>query len=266
MSNNSWQYKATKHASSLDRGLLYGDGFFTTMRVEFGKIEFWPLHWRRIQECCEALGFPQPEENKVQSSILKSVENLTLAGVRLTVTRGEGGRGYTPPEFSKPQCYIHTFDVPSEYEKLAVNGAYLGVAENQLGQVMPALSGLKTLNRLEQVILKQELRKAPKFDDLIVCDSKGHAIEATAGNIFWRKDRQWYTPRLNSAGVRGVIREYILSVRTDIALVQSPVSEVLKADEIIITNSLLRCVGVRKLNHQYLPGFSVRSLCEVKSW
>ena len=57
-----------------DRSFNYGDGTFTTMQVQQGRIQLWPLHLQRLQHAATVLGFTginwqqlqQQEQQQVQ--------------------------------------------------------------------------------------------------------------------------------------------------------------------------------------------------------
>ena len=83
-----------------DRGLAYGDGLFETLRVTAeGRVPLWAGHHRRLQQGARVLGLPVLPECRYQAAIAEGV--AALAGepgvVKLTLTRGPGGRGYLPP-------------------------------------------------------------------------------------------------------------------------------------------------------------------------
>ena len=82
-----------------DRGLAYGDGLFETLRVTAeGRVPLWAGHHRRLQQGVRALGLPVLPECRYQAAIAEGV--AALAGkpgvVKLTLTRGPGGRGAVP--------------------------------------------------------------------------------------------------------------------------------------------------------------------------
>ena len=88
-----------------DRGLAYGDGLFETLRVTAeGRVPLWAGHHRRLQQGARVLGLPVLPECRYQAAIAEGV--AALAGepgvVKLTLTRGPGGRGYLPPPEPQP--------------------------------------------------------------------------------------------------------------------------------------------------------------------
>ena len=104
----------TSSVSTRDRGLNYGDGFFTTAMITDGQVEHWAYHKTRLIECAQRLGFPALEFRALESHITQQVASQAQAVVKIVVTRGEGGRGYAPPSecnlnihLSGRQCSYH---------------------------------------------------------------------------------------------------------------------------------------------------------------
>jgi len=84
-----------------------------------------------------------------------------------------------------------------------------GVLNTALGLCMPQLVGLKTLNRLEQVMLKQEADQQG-WVEALACDVQGEIVEGVSSNCFLRINNTWITPELRYNGVSGVMRAEIL--------------------------------------------------------
>ena len=51
-----------------------------------------------------------------------------------------------------------------------------------------------------------------QIDDLLLCNASGEIIEATSANFFYMKRNKWYTPFVNSEGVAGVMRDYVIDL------------------------------------------------------
>ncbi len=71
---------------------------------------------------------------------------------------------------------------------------------------MPNLAGLKTLNRFEQVLLKQEADQS-NWSEALVFDIQGTVVEGVSSNCFIRINDSWITPELRYNGVHGVMRQ-----------------------------------------------------------
>src|SRR5215475_13951054 len=91
--------------SVFDRGFLYGDGLFETMRVFNGKPFRWRQHCERLQCGADFLGIRLPftvEALRGFVGELIAKNNLPDALLRLTISRGIGARGYSPKGADKP--------------------------------------------------------------------------------------------------------------------------------------------------------------------
>lgn len=238
-----------------DRGLMLGDGFFTTIQVREGHLQLWPEHWSRIEECCQRLRLPLPHEEGLLTRLHGMASDQSRACIKLVLTRGSGGRGYSPLGCDQPNEMVGVFPFPLHYLTWRQQGVALGICKQRLGS-SPMLAGLKTLNRLEQVLLKAELDESG-LDEAVVLNTAGQVIEAVTANLFWRRDCVLYTPDLSLMGVRGVMRAWVLKqvarLGYDHAVVQAPLSSLLQADEVFMTNALMEVVPVTGIDDVEYP-------------
>lgn len=249
--------KAAQAIEIADRGLQYGDGFFTTVRVHHGQPQLWPLHWQRLQECAERLGFTDfYSEQRVlrdyqQLLRMYQSEQQPLPAdlvMRITITRGAGGRGYTVPKQPGYNLLLALSPMPTQYADWQAKGVTLALSDLTLGD-QPMLNGLKTLNRLEQVLLKQQLlerQRHHQVDDLLVLDQRGFIAECTAANIIWSSHGQWFTPALEHGGVRGVMRQAAINT-LQITTGDYLLRHVLEADQVLICNALMGVMNVQRI-------------------
>ncbi len=75
----------------------------------------------------------------------------------------------------------------------------------------PVLAGIKHLNRLEQVLARNEWDDSGVMEGLMT-DRENNLIEGTMSNLFLVRDRCIYTPDLSVCGVAGVMRSVILEL------------------------------------------------------
>ncbi|MCF6434225.1 aminodeoxychorismate lyase [Pseudoalteromonas sp. MMG022] len=241
------EIKQEKSISSYDRGLLYGDGFFTTAHVQHGQILLWDLHLQRLRTCQQRLGFSQLDWQSLDK-YCKDVCASTSQGVlKIVVTRGEGGRGYLPPEHATPTVIVQTSPYPAHYPALHDSGLRLQYAQTKLGH-QPLLAGLKTLNRLEQVLIKQEAQQYD-CDDVLVEDISGNVIEASVGNLIAMRGGKVYTPTLHNCGILGVYLQH-LERNNHIQRVDMSRKDLQAMDALFVCNSLMGCIFVRSLGEQ----------------
>lgn len=235
--------------AATDRAFQFGDGCFTTIAVANGELQLWPLHWQRLRETCKRLAIVLPDEWQPllqhEAEYLVREAKVVAAVIKIIISRGSGGRGYAAGNGLSAIRVVTINEIPTHYQQWRDNGIVLAWAHLELAQ-QPALAGLKTLNRLEQVLLKQELLQRDA-DDLLVCDSRGLVCETIIANIFWRKLGQWFTPKLSQAGIAGVVRQQLLQNNNHVAIVEATPAEFLAADQVFVCNALLGLVPVRKI-------------------
>ncbi|GAA5137039.1 aminodeoxychorismate lyase [Thalassotalea piscium] len=240
----------TTDLSINDRGLSYGDGFFTTAKIFNGRIEFQQCHIERLKKASKVLSIAPLNFDKINKDITELALSYSLAVIKIVITAGKGGRGYARPESLTPSIIISIFDFPSHYKQWQQQGISLGIAQAKLG-LNPLLQGIKHLNRLEQVLIRAELDQSI-FDELLVCDFNNNIIEVSSANIFWKIDSCWFTANVGSAGVNGVIRQQILALFPDVKVVSSPVNILDEASTMFVCNSVMGIVPIRSFNQRRL--------------
>ncbi|MCP1365293.1 aminodeoxychorismate lyase [Halomonas sp. BBD48] len=188
-----------------DRGLAYGDGLFETVLVRDGRPLLWEEHMARLQEGCRRLGIAFPGRAHLDELAVQSDPGLHV--LKLLLTRGSGGRGYLPPERAAPRLRWRSVPFVPQPTRWA-EGVRVRLCDLTLGS-QPRLAGIKHLNRLENVLARQEWSD-PEIAEGLLSDCRGHVIEATSMNLFWLCDGRWETPRLAECGVAGTLRAGLL--------------------------------------------------------
>ncbi len=250
---------STTSRLQLDRGLHYGDGLFETIAVKSGQAELLTEHINRLKESCDKLKFINVDFSNITQEIISEAKKIDKGIIKLIVTRGCGGRGYSIPDNMKATYIILQYPWPDYSKTNWKNGVFVKKCDLILAQ-QPRLAGMKHLNRLENIIAKMELTNS-EFIEGILCDSDGNVIEATSSNIFIVKDKQVFTPSLESCGVSGIMRGQVIKRALDIQLKINiklvPYKILLNADEIFLTNSVIGIWPVSKLNEKIYNDFTV---------
>lgn len=236
--------------SPLDRGLHYGDGLFETMAVIDGKPLLWARHMGRLLAGCERLGIPIPDPSVLNEELAQAIR---LAGrrsvVKLIVTCGSGGRGYRAPDPVEPLRVITLNSWPDYSPSRWLEGVHVRVCATRLAR-QPALAGIKHLNRLEQVLARNEWRDDETAEGLM-CDDRGRLIEGTMSNVFLRIRDRIATPLLDGCGVAGTLRAELLAraEQGGLAIDQCVVTleDLMTADEVLICNSVFGIWPVRSV-------------------
>lgn len=229
--------------SVLDRGLQYGDGLFETIRVKDGEMPLWERHMRRLKTGCQRLAIPVQDVELLAAEakkILTGVEGKAV--LKIIITRGTGRRGYAFDKQSlQPTRIMMVSPWPDYPEKNLQRGVLLHVCATRVSGTAQT-AGIKHLNRLEQVLARNEWGDDSIFADGLMLDQNANVIEGTMSNFFMVKEGVLITPDLSEAGVAGVMRDMVLEMAA-IEGIPSKVArltllDILTAEECFITNSL----------------------------
>jgi len=233
--------KMTDCVAANDRGLLYGDGLFETVAVRKGKPEYWQQHLQRLQAGCSRLGIESVDELLLAEECRQLDDGIDRAVVKIIVTRGSGGRGYRVPARSASTRILQLHDWPDYPSACAQQGVAVRLCDIRLGH-NPMLAGIKHLNRLEQVLARQEWDDSDIREGLLL-DAAGNLVEGTMSNLFLVRDGVLLTPDLQRCGVAGIMRSQLLelagqlSIGTEIC--QLGMADLHAAEEVFICNSLI---------------------------
>jgi len=233
--------KTVDCVASTDRGLLYGDGLFETIAVVNGSMRHWPRHLCRLQAGCERLGIEAVDGAELAYECQSLAGAADKAVLKVIITRGTGGRGYRVPDRPAPMRIVQLHDWPVFPSACTERGIAVRVCNTRLGH-QPALAGIKHLNRLEQVLARQEWEDADIMEGLLL-DSAGYLIEGTMSNLFLVRDGTLLTPDLHRCGVAGIMRTRVLELADqlpiDVQIGPVAMGYLQAADEVFICNSLI---------------------------
>ncbi|MBV1882625.1 MAG: aminodeoxychorismate lyase [Pseudomonadales bacterium] len=245
--------KAAEQLAVEDRAIAYGHGVFETVCVLSAKPQLWSLHLNRLASGCRRLYIPL-DLNQIQIQLNQFLDFFAIEGdgvLKIVVTAGCGGRGYAIPSVIEPNVvllwFAHSPAKNNEHQK----GITATVCDARLAR-QPLLAGLKHLNRLEQVIAKQELNTCNEdLAEGIMLDTEGFIIEGVTSNLFMVSNGVLATPQLDHAGIAGVMRELILSKAESVAVTVEignfSVDSLIAAEEVFFCNSLIGVWPLTKL-------------------
>lgn len=235
-----------EHIAVADRGFQFGDGLFETLAVRGGRPCHWDRHLARLHRGCERLGLQGVDGERLTREAQDYCAGTEQGVLKVLLSRGVAGRGYALPD--PATAITRVFILESAPAGQDSGGVALMFCATPLSR-NERLAGIKHLNRLEQVLGRAECRSP--FADGIMCDTQGDVIETTCANLFFVTRDVLFTPTLQFCGVEGIMRELVLEwARTQaIEIREQPVSrdQLMAADEIFITNSLIRARPVKRI-------------------
>lgn len=231
--------KQSEYVAYDDRGLSYGDGLFETIACMDGEPFLWNRHLARLQQGCERLAIAMPSASRLLDE-LTQVSGAGRSVVKITVTRGRGGRGYACPEPAEPVRIVAAHAWPQR-DQLAKAGVRVRWCDTPLAR-NPSLAGIKHLNRLEQVLARREWSD-PNVAEGLMSTSDGAVIAGTMSNLFVVHDDDISTPLVTECGIAGVMRAALIAVLEDrgqpVAIRALKREDVCQANEVFLSNCII---------------------------
>lgn len=236
--------------SAGNRGHLYGDGVFESIRIIKGKPVNLSNHIVRMLEGAQMIKMRPPSyynesffEDKIQELLSKS--GITEGGrCRISLDRSMGGT--YAPESNEVEFYIEVYPLESNFFSLNQRGLEVDLFM-ELKKPKNKLSNYKTKNGLIY-ILASIAAKEKGLDDFLISNNTGGILESTSANLFVVSNGVLYTPGLEEGCLAGTMRMQVinLAIKNGIKVYECNVlpQNLLVADEIFLTNAIKGIVWV----------------------
>ena len=247
--------------SPYNRGLLYGDALFETMRCINGKIIFWEDHYLRLMASMRILRMDIPmyfTMENLEKEVYKLLDAQNLdsspARVRITIYRNDGGRYL--PEDNGVGFYAFAEAVKDSFYVLDSSPYEVDLYKDHFINA-DLLSTLKTTNKIIQVTASI-FAKENGYANCLLLNTNKSVVEALQGNLFLVKGKYIKTPPLEEGCLRGIIRKQLIEILKKLpqyTFEESAISpfELQKADELFITNTIM---GIRPITKYRKKSFS----------
>ena len=197
-------YSGNNSVPIMDRGLLYAESCFETLRVVNGAIFAWSAHAERLARGLKAFGITLDdaalsEIHQQALSVGQAEGNDAL--VRLTVTGGEAPWGLTVPATRTLSAIVHA--KPAE---AAPASAILFSTEWPFP--LREKFAKFTADYAEMLKALQHCSANPAAEPLFV--GKGNILATATANVLLYRNEQWITP--SGMGVLpGVVRQTLIA-------------------------------------------------------
>lgn len=258
--------------SVFDRGFLYGDGVFETLRAYRGAIFRCDDHIERLFRSAAGIHVKIPfPKDFFKDALYKTLRENRLqdAYLRLALTRGESAPGLDIEGCSEPTVVIIPREFSGYPEDLYKNG--ISAAIVNIRRIPPAALSLeiKSLNFLNNIMARVEASGLGASEGIML-GTDGHVAEGTVSNIFIVKNGIIKTPPLSVGILNGVTRSIVVGLAGENNI---PVTEhhfypdeLYSADECFITSTLYEIMPITSLDSMPvgngLPGEVTRRLIE----
>jgi branched-chain amino acid aminotransferase len=246
-----------------DRGFMYGDGVFETLRSYGGQIFAWEQHSRRLRSGCERLGIELGVDDGTLGSwvdALLAANEITEAYLKIMVSRGVTAGRLRPSQGASATVVIVCEPLTRGGHEGAPSWqtpAKCAVVETQRTPDAAVPSGLKPLAYLNGIIA--HLAAPGWADEPLLCDLAGHVTEGAVSNLFIVTDAGLQTPPAAGDLLAGVTRTVVceLAAGEGLPVVEDPITPELlyAADEAFLTNTTWEIRPVERVDAvHYEPG------------
>ncbi len=226
-----------------NRGLLYGDSVFETVKILDGKILFAEDHYFRLMASMRIVRMEIPmnftmEYFEEQILTLAKAENLEKSSrARITIFRNQGG--FYLPKDNTVSFLIHIAALENSVYQFEKESYEVELYKDFI-VTKHLLSTIKSSNRMINVtgsIFADE----NGYDNCLLINDDKNVIEALNGNIFMLMGNKLITPPISEGCLNGVMRKQVLALAKKIEsleVVEEPISpfDLQKANELFVTN------------------------------
>ena len=247
-----------------NRGFLYGDTIFETIKVLDSKVLFLEDHYFRLMASMRICRMEIPMNFTMEffeEQILKLTNSLPKSNsfrVRFSVYRNSDGF-YTPISNEIEFIIVATASENSLYSIEKSN--YEVELYKDFFIPKQLLSTLKTNNKMLQVV-GSIFAKENGYDNCLVLNDQKNVVEALQSNLFLKTGNIIVTPPIADGCLNGIMRKQVVEIlkkMDGIELKETSISpfDLQKADELFLTNIILGIQPITKYRKkEYITDFS----------
>lgn len=226
-----------------NRGFLFGDAIFETVKIIDNKVLFSEDHYFRLMASMRILRMEIPMNFTLEffeNEILNAAQSQQLessARARLTVYRKDGGLYL--PETNEIEYLITVSKIENPLYQVEKQNYEVDIYKDFVISKQ-LLSTIKSTNKAIN-ITGSIYANENGLDNCILLNTDKSVTEALNGNIFMLKDGILSTPPISEGCLNGIMRKQIIEIAKTIEgleVQETPISpfDLQKADELFITN------------------------------
>jgi len=243
--------RAEASVSPFDRGFLYGDGFFETLRAFGGAAFLLREHIDRLNASCRETGWRwclDAGEAADAVSGLLARNGMADAYLRITVSRGSASVPLTELQCAEPTVLIEVRDVPLPPLDAPPNIALAG-SPYRRNERSPVVRHKSLSYQFNLMALAEGRGRGA--DEVFFLNPSGCLTEGAISNLFFVRDGALYTPAVECGLLPGVTRAAVIDLARNDGLEVSCgryfEDDLRRAEEIFCTNSLRGIMGVERI-------------------
>lgn len=237
-----------------DRGFLYGDSVFETLRTYGGEPFALGEHLDRLEDSARLVFIEMPISRQgLEREILDAIVAAGNAEsyVRVMITRGSGELGLDPGLAGRPLRVI----IVTELHPPAESAYERGISAITFPLRRPTDStvaiGAKIGNYLASVLAMRAARALGAAEALVV-DAHQKIVEGATSNVFFVQKGRLITPPLEAGILPGITRGVVLRAAErlgiDVEFRSPALSEMAAVDEVFISSSIRELLAVVRID------------------
>lgn len=256
--------------SVFDRGFLYGDGVFESMRAVDGVVFRQDRHLERLLRSAEGIGLSLATLSAGLPAAIRELlaaNELRAARLRITVTRGAGRPGEYVEALGPPTVVISAAAFEGLDESMYRSGVAAVIPRRR--QTPPEVldPAIKSISRLGSVLARREARDRGGFEALLL-DAGGHLTEGTVSNLFLVAHGRLLTAPTPAGGLPGITRGAVIELARaagiEVCEERLPASHLRECQEAFLTNTSWEVLPVVRVDDnpigEGIPGPVTRDL------
>ncbi|OGB90266.1 hypothetical protein A2625_02970 [candidate division WOR-1 bacterium RIFCSPHIGHO2_01_FULL_53_15] len=229
--------------SVLDRGFLYGDGVFESLRTYNRRPFLLEEHLKRLLFGAQQLKIKvQYSLSQLKSAVLKTVSanDFKEHYIKIIISRGEAkGHGLDPSNSKGKPTVIVLCEELKPYPSSLYENGWQAIISKIIRPQVPT-SRIKSLCYVDNMLARIEAKKK-WADEAFMLDEKGHVVEGTVSNIFIVRNNVIITPPVAEPILQGITRALVLKLakRAGIRVAEKVIypEDILTANECFATMS-----------------------------
>ncbi len=226
-----------------NRGFLFGDAIFETIKVNGTKILFLEEHYLRLMASMRICRMEIPMNftmEFMEEEILKLIvlqANKVSNRIRFSVFRN--AEGFYNPTSNDMQFIITCSELASDTYVFSSTNYEVELFKD-FHIFKHLLATLKTNNKMINVVASI-FAKENNFQNCLLINEDKNVVEATNGNVFMKIGNQIITPPTSDGCLNGIMRKQIIAIvnkMDTIEMIEKSISpfDLQKADELFISN------------------------------
>ncbi len=244
--NDRWVDGDDVRVSATDRGFMYGEGVYESLRTYTKRIFAPRQHYERLKRSAEIMRLPfHMSFEKFRNILYEGINDLEQdCTIRIMLTAGDG---------EKPNLFVYIMELQSPNEDLYTYGVNVGISRYRK---IPRISLPPILKTNSQAHLRLARQEKEEFYEIIFLNHEGFVAEGSMSNVFLVENGTVVTPSLETGILDGITRNVVMELAKSLGIVLEEktidVDELFNCSEIFLTRTSAEIIPVKRIENRVL--------------